>query len=72
MKQIYVLVVLRTGRTRTAYAQVFAYDDWREWLESNAEKSYVQIESSQNKQAIEDACLDINEALKNLDHRLYG
>ena len=71
MKQIYVLVVLATKSTRNPYAKVFAYDDWREWLGSNAGESYVKIESSQNKQALEDACLDLNEALTNLNHRLY-
>ena len=70
MEQIYVLVVLAPTEGNP-YAEVFAYDEWREWLGSNAGKSYVEIRSSQNKQAIEDARLDINEALTNLNHRLY-
>ena len=73
MKQIYVLVVLATKFTRNPYAKVLTYDDWSDILMEgkNSGKSYIKIELSQNKQALEDACLDINEALKNLDHRLY-
>lgn len=73
MKQMYVLVVLTTRLRRSPYAIVLTYDEWNDTLREGRYpgKDYFKIESSQNKQALEDACLDLNEALTNLNHRLY-
>ena len=69
MKQRYVLMLNRKGIT--PWFEVVTIDEFTELKFGKHEEYYNRIESSHNKGALEDACLDLNEALTNLNHRLY-
>ena len=69
MKQRYVLML--NSKKTTPWFEVVTIDEWFELKSGMYGESYNHIESSHNKQALEDACLDLNEALTNLNHRLY-